>query len=389
MFPAAKTKKESAVKIMKPEFNKKYTTIAIYAFLVVVASLVFWAMINHIGTIWGAIVKISKVLVPFLNGFIIAYLINPVMKMCEKWFSRILKKKDRPKLKRILSIASSYIIILGTITLFFILIVPQIGKSIAQFALQVQEWAPKAYAAIENFINNTDYERYIAENLEKLVKSVGNLALTYSGDSLAAVYFGVKNVALAIINLVLGFIISIYMLYDKEKFIRQGKLLTKAFFSDERAHRIIDVSGEAHKIFSGFIGAKIIDSLIVGIICMIGMWILRLPFAELIGFIVGVSNLIPYFGSWIGGAIAALMIMVVSPVQALWFIILVLVLQQIDNSIISPKILGDSTGISPFWTMFAIIAGGGFFGIVGMLIGVPLFALIYSLFSAYVKRKAN
>ncbi len=374
---------------MKPEFNKKYTTIAIYAFLVVAAVVVFWAMVSHIGTIWGVIVKISKVLVPFLNGFIIAYLINPVMKICEKWFSRIIKKKDRPKLKRILAIISSYIIILGVITLFFILIVPQIGKSIAQFALQVQEWAPKAYATIENFINNTDYERYIAENLEKLVKSVGNLALSYSGDSLAAVYFGVKNVALAIINLVLGFIISIYMLYDKEKFIRQGKLLTKAFFKEERAHRIIDVSGEAHKIFSGFIGAKIIDSLIVGIICMIGMWILRLPFAELIGFIVGVSNLIPYFGSWIGGAISALMIMVVSPVQALWFIVLVLVLQQIDNSIISPKILGDSTGISPFWTMFAIIAGGGFFGIVGMLIGVPLFALIYSLFSAYVKRKAN
>jgi len=119
------------------------------------------------------------------------------------------------------------------------------------------------------------------------------------------------------------------------------------------------------------------------------MWILRLPYAELIGFIIGVSNLIPYFGSWIGGIVATLMIMVVSPVQALWFVILVLVLQQVDNSIISPKILGDSTGISPFWTMFAIIVGGGFFGIIGMLIGVPVFALIYSLFAAYIRRKAN
>lgn len=374
---------------MKPEYNNKYTTIAIYAFLVISASICFWALLNNLGTVWGVLAKITKVLVPFLNGFIIAYLINPVLTTCEKWFDRVSRKHDKKKLRRVLSIIVSYLLVFGSIILFCILIAPQIGKSIAQFALQVQEWAPKAYDAIANFIINTDYQNYITQSLEKLVKNVGKLALSYSGDSIAAVYFGVKNVAKGIINLVLGFIISLYMLYDKERFIRQAKMLTNTFFKKEKANRIIDVAAEAHVIFSGFIGAKIIDSLIVGVICMIGMWILRLPYAELIGFIVGISNLIPYFGSWIGGIVSALMIMVVSPIQSLWFIILLLVLQQIDNSIISPKILGDSTGISPFWTVFAILVGGGFFGIVGMLIGVPLFALIYSLFSAYVRKKAN
>ncbi len=374
---------------MKPEFNKKYTTIAIYAFLVIAAALCFWAILNHIGVVWGLVSKILKVLIPFVNGFIIAYLINPVVKTCEKWFRRVGSKNPQSKLRRVLSIIVSYLIVLGAITLFCILIVPQLGKSIAQFALQVQEWAPKAYKIIENFITDSNYEAYIAETLEKIVKNIANLALSYSGDSIAAVFSGVTSVARGVINIVLGFIISLYMLYDKEKFIRQGKMMVKAFSKPDYAERIIGVAGDAHQIFSGFIGAKIIDSLIVGIICTIGMWILRLPYAELIGFIIGVSNLIPYFGSWIGGIIATLMIMVVSPVQALWFVVLVLVIQQIDNSIISPKILGDSTGISPFWTMFAIIVGGGLFGIVGMLIGVPVFALIYSLFAAYIRRKAN
>ena len=374
---------------MKPEFNKKYTTIAVYAFLVIAASLCFWAILNHIGVVWGVLKKIGQVLIPFVNGFIIAYLINPVVKTAEKWFSRVGAKKPQSRLRRILSIIVSYIIVLGALTLFIILIVPQFGKSIAQFALQAQEWAPKAYAVIQEFISNTEYEAIIAENFDKFVKSIGNLALTYSGDGVAAVFTGVTSVAKGIINIILGFIISIYMLYGKEKFSRQGRMMVKAFAKGQAGEKIIDVAVEAHRIFSGFIGAKIIDSLIVGIICTIGMWILRLPFAELIGFIIGVSNLIPYFGSWIGGIISTLMIMVVSPVQALWFVILVLVLQQVDNSIISPKILGDSTGISPFWTMFAIIVGGGFFGIVGMLIGVPVFALIYSLFAAYIRKKAN
>ncbi len=374
---------------MKPEFNKKYTTIAVYAFLVIAAALCFWAVLNHIGVVWGVVSKIIKVLIPFVNGFIIAYLVNPVVRVCEKWFSRIKKKNPQSKLYRVLSIIAAYVIVLGAITGFCILIVPQLGKSIAQFALQIQDWAPKAYAIVTEFINNTEYEALIAENIEKLVKNVGNLALAYSGDSITAVLAGVTSLAKGVINIVLGFVISLYMLYGKENFIRQGKMIVKAFTKPEASDKIIGVASDAHQIFSGFIGAKIIDSIIVGVICTIGMWILRLPFAELIGFIIGVSNLIPYFGSWIGGIISTLMIMVVSPLQSVWFIILVLVLQQVDNSIISPKILGDSTGISPFWTMFAIIVGGGFFGIAGMLIGVPVFALIYTLFSAYIKRKAN
>lgn len=374
---------------MKLDFNKKYTTIAVYAFLVIAASLCFWAVLNHIGVVWNVVTKVYKVIIPFVNGFIIAYLINPVVKACEKWFSRVAKKKPESKLRRVLGIISAYVIVLGAIAAFCVLLVPQIGKSIAKFALQIQDWAPKAYAVVTEFINNTQYETIIAENIEKLVKQVGNLALKYSGDSITAVFAGVTSVARGVINIILGFIISLYMLYGKEKFIRQGKMIVKAFTKPEGADKIIGVAADAHQIFSGFIGAKIIDSVIVGIICTVGMWILRLPYAELIGFIIGVSNVIPYFGSWLGGIIATLMIMVVSPLQAVWFVILVLVLQQVDNSIISPKILGDSTGISPFWTMFAIIVGGGFFGIVGMLIGVPVFALFYSLFSAYIKRKAN
>lgn len=374
---------------MKPEFNKRYTTIAVYAFLVIAASICFWGLLNNFSAVGSVVSKFFKILVPFVNGFIIAYLVNPVVNTFEKWFGRMKIKNPASKKWRALSILISYIVILGAITGFCILIVPQIGESIALFALQVQDWAPKAYEFIYGFIKNTAYEQYVSDLLEKLVRSVVNIALNYSGDSISALYFGVKNVAVGIINLILGFIISIYMLYSKERFIRQGKMLVSAFLNKDRAGRVLEISTDAHGIFSKFIGAKIIDSIIVGVVCTIGMWILRLPYAELIGFIVGISNLIPYFGTWIGAIICTLMIMVVSPIKALWFVILIAVIQQVDNSIITPKIVGDSTGISPFWVMFAIIVGGGLFGIAGMLLGVPVFALIYSLFAAYIKRKAK
>ena len=374
---------------MKPEFNKKYTTIAIYAFLVIAAAICFWGLLNNYSQVMALVSRFFKILVPFVNGFIIAYLVNPVVNTFEKWFLRMKVKDPTAKKWRIASIVVSYVVILGAITGFCILIVPQIGESIAMFALQVQEWAPKAYDFIYGFIKNTAYEQYVSETLEKLVRTVVDLALNYSGDSISALYFGVKNVAIAIINLILGFIISIYMLYSKERFIRQGKLLVSAFLSKEKSGRVLEISSDAHSIFSKFIGAKIVDSIIVGVVCTVGMWILRLPYAELIGFIVGISNLIPYFGTWIGAIICTLMVMVVSPIKALWFVILIAVIQQIDNSIITPKIVGDSTGISPFWVMFAIIVGGGLFGIAGMLLGVPVFALVYSLFAAFVKRKAK
>lgn len=374
---------------MKPEFNKKYTTIAIYAFLVIAASICFWGLLNHFGEVGAVISRFFRILIPFINGFIIAYLVNPVVNTFENWFSRMRIKNPKAKKWRAFSIIISYVVILGAITGFFILIVPQIGESIALFALQVQDWAPKAYEFIYGFIKNTAYEQYVSDMLGKLVRSVVNLALNYSGDSISALYFGVKNVAVGIINLILGFIISIYMLYSKERFIRQGKLLVSAFLSKEKSTKVLEISSDAHGIFSKFIGAKIVDSIIVGVVCTIGMWILRLPYAELIGFIIGVSNLIPYFGTWIGAIICTLVVMVVSPIKALWFVILIAVIQQVDNSIITPKIVGDSTGISPFWVMFAIIVGGGLFGIAGMLLGVPVFALIYTLFAAFVKRKAK
>lgn len=374
---------------MKPEFNKKHTTIAIYAFLVIAAALCFWAVLNHIGVVWGAIAKFFRVIVPFINGLIIAYLINPVVVKFDKWFAGIDKANPKSKKRRVLSIIASYILVGGAIALFFVLIVPQIGQSIAAFAYQVQEWAPKAYEVIYKFLKNTQLEKYMTDNLEKFVKDIANLALSYSGQSITAVYFGVKNVAMGVINLILGAIISLYMIYDKEKFQRQIKLMVSAFLSQEKGKRFLEISADAHKIFSKFIGAKIVDSIIVGVLCTVGMWIFRLPYAEFIGFVIGLSNLIPYFGTWLGGIVCTLMIMVVSPIKALWFVILVLVIQQVDNSIITPKVIGDSTGISPFWVMFSIIVGGGFFGIAGMLLGVPVFALIYAIFGAYVKRKAN
>ena len=215
------------------------------------------------------------------------------------------------------------------------------------------------------------------------------MALKFSETSIPVLWGGIKNLTTGITNFVLAIIISIYMLFDKEKFIKSIKTVLGAMMKESRKNAVVNIFADVNRIFSKFLIGKIIDSLIIGVLCTIGMVIFRLPFAPLVGFIVGVTNVIPYFGPFIGGAIGALIILVVNPVQMLWFLVFVLVLQQFDGNILGPKILGESIGISAFWIIFAIIIGGGLFGIVGMIVGVPVFAFIYAFVRSLVKRKAE
>ena len=225
------------------------------------------------------------------------------------------------------------------------------------------------------------YEQFSAQ----LVNWVQNIALPH----LVTMMTGVVTTVSVVVDILIGIIIALYILNGKETFCAQAKKMTYSLFSIERANSIIERVAHIHRVFGGFITGKLIDSLIIGVLCFIGMRIMMAvgllgiesSYALLISVIIGITNIIPFFGPFIGAVPSAILIMVTSPLQALYFVIFIIILQQIDGNILGPKILGNSTGLSSFWVMFAILIFGGLFGFVGMAIGVPLFAVIYSIVS--------
>lgn len=203
--------------------------------------------------------------------------------------------------------------------------------------------------------------------------------------SLPMVLNATKNLTTGLTNLILGVIISIYFLFGKERFLAQIKKALYALFPEDFVKRLVDVTHTSNRIFSGFISGKLLDSLIIGILCFVGMSLFRMPMAMLVSVIVGVTNVIPYFGPIIGAVPSALIVFLIDPIKALWFVFFVICLQQFDGNILGPRILGDSIGMPAFWVIFSILLFGGYFGVFGMFVGVPTFAVIYSIFKIWME----
>lgn len=204
-------------------------------------------------------------------------------------------------------------------------------------------------------------------------------------DFIASITTGVYNVVRAIFNVIIGFIVAVYVLMTKEKFIGQLKKIIYAIFRPRYGNVVMEVIRKADDVFGGFFIGKIIDSLIIGCICFVGLAILRMPYVALVSVIVGVTNIIPFFGPYIGAIPSVILIFLVDPMKGLYFIIFIIVLQQVDGNVIGPKILGNTTGLSPFWVIFAILLFGGSFGVIGMLFGVPIFAVLYYIIKRVVE----
>ncbi len=382
---------------MKYRWDKKYLYWGVTAFLVIVAGLLFYYFLfNNVGVMknYG---RVIKVLMPIIDGFVLAYLLTPIMnffeeKVLKPIFSKChitltIKNKKR---MRVISIIMTLIVTLVIISSFVRIIVPQIVVSIRSIIIGFPTYTNTAYSWVE---------RLLADNPE-LEKTVMNYINTYStdlqkwlsGDLLPQLNIFVRTLSTQVIsfvvffwNLIIGLIISIYMLGSKELFAAQVKKLLYALFSETRANSILDETRFIHKTFGGFITGKLLDSLIIGILCFIVTSIIGTPYATLVSVIVGVTNIIPFFGPYLGAIPSGLLILLVDPKQCLIFLIFVLILQQFDGNVLGPKILGDSTGLSGFWVIFSITIFGGLFGVLGMFIGVPVFAVIY----AAIRRKVE
>ena len=384
---------------MKFNFNKKYLYWGLTGAFSIIAGILFYYILFHSESLSAAVSSFIKISMPIIDGLILAYLITPVMNTIERKIVRPLYKKSKvPMTKkndkqiRAFSILITLVVIFVVIYEFFSLIIPELIRSIQsiifQFPMYVSNLAAWAAGLLEN---NPELESIFNELFNKysamLTDFLNTTVLPKVNSLIISLSTGVIDFFKAMWNFIIGFIISIYILGSKETFAGQAKKIIYAFFDSPTANQIISNVRFIHATFGGFISGKIVDSIIIGIICFACTSIIGTPYAILVSVIVGVTNIVPFFGPWLGGIPSALLILMVNPIQCLYFVILILVIQQFDGNILGPKILGGSTGLSGFWVIFSITIFGGIFGILGMIVGVPIFAVLYAGFKALVNKQ--
>ncbi len=379
----------------------QYVGWGVTAFAVIAAGVLFYFGIDYMGNAMSALGKLMGILSPFIWGLVISYLLIPSMMMYERRLfkplaARINKTKPRikkdSKLPRVLSLILAEIVMLLIITALFYLIVPQVYDSISAIITNSPSYFDTAYSAIDNLLKDyPEIEQYATKifgNLTDALTKWGTNTLLPSMENIVAnITNGVFYVLKGLYNVVIGIIVSVYILYNKEPFIAHYRKILYSIFSPEHAKYITSALRFADKTFMGFISGKLLDSAIIGVLCYLGCVALKMPYALLISVIVGVTNVIPFFGPFIGAVPSALLVLLVDPKMCLWFIIFVFVLQQLDGNVIGPKILGTSIGINGFWVLFSIVLFGGIFGFWGMLLGVPAFVIIYTALEMLIDRK--
>lgn len=373
---------------------KKYASMGLTAFLVIAASILFFLLLYKIDTVIKGIKTVLKILEPIVFGFVIAYILYPVVKFFEKYLDKLLKKiikkKERAdRIKKGLSIFLALIFGMMVVVLLGVLVLPELYLNIRNMIVALPGQIADTSAYITRYMKQEGMDTEIVRDLtNRVLTFINNWFQTDFLKNMNVVFgyltSGVISFFSTTLNIVVGIVVAIYVLNGRNTFKRQAKQVIYAAFSKRHAMILIDTLKESNRIFGGFIAGKLIDSLIIGILCFIALYFMKMPYTVLVSVIVGVTNVIPFFGPYLGAIPSAILITLSSPVKGLIFIIFIIILQQIDGNIIGPKILGESTGLSAFWVVFAILLFGGLFGIAGMLIGVPVFAVIYRIFSSIV-----
>ncbi|MDE6034582.1 MAG: AI-2E family transporter [Ruminococcus sp.] len=379
---------------MKINWNEKYTTVSVYTVLTFTACILVYALIINFTGIGGIINTILNVTSPIIWGLIIAYLLNPVMKWIEKRLKKITEKdKKRPKLTRAISVTMTMIIFIVMLIALCSIIVPQVTDSlmgiidnIGTYFNNFEKWINGILAKYPKILSLANSQ---IENVETTLMNTINQVMPKIGDLMKLITDGTVTFLMAIKDFLIGLIVSVYFLIDKEHFQAGMKKVVYAFFPERVSGGVLRICSQVNTSISGFISGKIIDSIIIGFLCFICMSFMKLDFIVLISVLVGITNIIPFFGPFIGAVPSAILLLVSTPKQVIPFLILIFVIQQLDGNIIGPKILGQSIGISAFWVLFSILIGGGLFGFGGMILGVPIFAVLYSLINQFVDYRLN
>lgn len=350
-------------------------------FLALAGAILLVFVLFKFDAIMAQIVRIINILMPIIMGIVLAYLINPMVEFYDRKLSNSLGKAiekkcgKRPSMRGV-SILISLAIIIAIIVVLIMMVVPQLVSNITNAVSLLPDQIQDLVKKITELYNNgiSYFTEWVKDNMLGQVTFVIN---------------GIMGIFGTAVNCLVAFIVAIYVLLSKDTFKRQTKKLVSAFLPERHIQVLSSILKESDKIFGGFISGKIIDSLIIGAICFVCCLILRMPYVALISVIVGVTNVIPFFGPYIGAIPSTILIMLDSPSKGVIFLLFIIILQQVDGNIIGPKILGESTGLSPFWVVFAIFLGNGLFGVVGLFIGVPTWGVVYYLIKRYVNYRVR
>ena len=371
---------------MKLNWNRKYTTISMYVFLTAVAIILFLTAIIYRQNIFATLSSLVTMLRPVIYGIIVAYLLIPMDDLLMTLFRKMVPgEKDKKALHiifRTISVLLSYIVFLGLITSFVLIVIPDAVMSVKNISDNLSYYFQKAVT----YLNRVDIP-YV--DIPKQILDTADLfdnAYNVAEKILPSIYTFFQVFFSEIVNFVIGLLISLYIITGRAKAKVMAKKALQAFMEDENADKVSGYCKYASHTFGRFISGKIIDSMLVGVVCYIVLLIMQIPNPALISVWVGVTNIVPIFGPFVGAIPSAAIILLTAPEKTLWFIAFIFVFQQIDGNFIEPKILGESTGIPAFWVVVSLLIFGGFFGIFGMLVAVPIAALTYNALKNYAKR---
>jgi len=372
--------------------QKNYFRWGLTAFLTVCALMVFYDTVFRNGVLLRLLRTLDIALRPVIYGAAMAYLLAPTVNFFDRAVIALAGKKCNRMLVRAISILLTWAVVFFLFYLFFSFLIPQLYQSVVTLIANMQgyyntvyDWGmqlldrnPRIAAVVSDGIN---------EYWDEVRRWFTNTFLPQAQQTITMLTSGVLSVLIFFKNLFIGVMVSIYLLALKEKFAAGGKRLLYGWVSERGYRHTLRALRKADAIFSGFVRGKLLDSLIIGILCFIGATILKLPYAPLVSVVVGVTNIIPFFGPFLGAIPSGFLILLVSPLKCLYFAVFILVLQQLDGNVIGPKILGGSTDLPSFWVIVAILIGGGFFGVAGMFLGVPVFACFYAAVGYFTRKR--
>lgn len=365
------------------------------AFLTFASCILFSFLIFRYEQVTAGIGIVLKAGEPIIIGLVLAYLLLPIKEFVEKFARNYcqnkfdMNEKTVKKATNTIGIIGALIVLFIILGVFGVIFIPAFWSSFIGLVDAMPNYIDSFVLWVQkNLLGNDGVSYYVGEILAKLTTTFEDWAKTellpMAQESIGQITSGVVSIVKTVLNFIIGIIVACYVMTINKTLLGQCKKFVYAFFSVKKGNKIIEIARKSNEIFSGFIIGKIIDSIIIGVLAYIGCLILKMPSSLLVAVILGVTNVIPFFGPFIGAIPATLLVLIQSPIHALYLVIFILILQQIDGNIIGPKILGDTTGLSSFWVLFSILLGGGVFGFLGMLLGVPVFAVIYYLLQEFI-----
>ena len=384
---------------MKRLLENKHARLMFMIFIVGALLIIFNQIVGNYESFSEGVGTIKTIISPFIYGFVMAYLLSPIYNATVRGLYKLLGKyfKNKQRLFSFCKLVASVVAVvclIGAVAGLIALIVPQVIESLTGILKSLPQRLTQLSALFNDITSKMDNKRLAMKMSEiyaqvqtNLIELAQTKLLPGMGTLVGQVSTQVILTLKTMMNVLIGVMACVYMLNSKERFQGQFKKVILATLPKEKAEAVFDFAKFTNRTFGGFINGKIIDSIIIGIICFILMKIFGFPYPILISAIIGITNVIPFFGPFIGAIPAAIIILLVSPIHALYFLVLIFVLQQVDGNIIGPAILGNTTGIASFWVLFSIVIGGGLFGFIGMVLGVPVFAIIYYYFSRSINKR--